>query len=95
MPAQHFDHPPRHLVVRRAFRLDPGAAEMVDRFGARIPIVPARRGPDQMRLGAAVLEHPRNFDRIAVLGQRRGFEIEKDEHGAPTPKSRQSAIRRS
>jgi len=66
----------------------PLATVFADRFGGSLrlpdPSPSSRGGQGQMRFQTAVSEHPGHFNRIAALAKRRGFEIEKDQHGAET-----------
>src|SRR3546814_4436387 len=63
----------------------------MDLFGIRAPIAPLFGRPDKVALRSPVLEYPGHLDRVTRLGERGGFEIQKDIHAQRTP---QNSIRR-
>src|SRR3569623_43708 len=75
------EHAASYNIVRDSISLQGRPADPVDRFRRRVPVGPRSGRPDQEGLGAPVLAYPCHLDGIAMAGERRGFEVEKGEHG--------------
>src|SRR5689334_6998579 len=72
--------PPGNIRRCYTIRRQGGARDAVDLLGAVVPIAPVLARLDEVALAAAVLQDPRDFDRIALGRQARCLNVQEGDH---------------